>query len=217
MPTVEHAAAIRRVSPKTLIDVGANKGQFSLMARKLFPEIEIHAFEPLDKERELFEKLVRKPARIYPVALGRVSGAADFFVASRADSSSLLQLTESQKMAYGVDTKRSSTVQVARLPDVIDLASLRRPIFLKLDVQGGELEVLRGAESSLSLIDVIYCEASFVELYKGQPLAGEIAAYLVARDFIFRGVFNQSVTTKFGPTQADFLFTQSSLRDSWIG
>jgi FkbM family methyltransferase len=212
MPTVEHMAAIRRYSPKTLIDVGANKGQFSLMARHLFPDIEIHAFEPLESERTIYERVVRPPTRLYPTALGRVRGDATFFVTSRADSSSLLRPAVAQEAAYGVQAKTTTTVPVMRLSDAVDLSILRRPILLKLDVQGGELDVLKGVESSLPLIDLVYCEASFVELYHGQPLASEIIAYLAAQKFNLRGVFNQSITSEFGPTQADFLFTLNSTR-----
>lgn len=212
MPTVEHMAAIRPYSPKTLIDVGANKGQFSLMARYLFPDIEIHAFEPLESERTVYERVVQPPARVYPIALGRVPGEATFFVTSRADSSSLLRPAAAQEAAYGVQAKTSTTVPVMRLSDAVDLSMMSRPILLKLDVQGGELDVLKGAESSLALIDMVYCEASFVELYQGQPLASEIVTYLTTKNFSLRGVFNQSVTSEFGPTQTDFLFTLNSTR-----
>jgi FkbM family methyltransferase len=210
VPTVEHIEAIRRLLPKTLIDVGANKGQFSLMARVLFPDLEIHAFEPLGSEREKFKMVIRQPVNLYPTALGQVSGVTKFFIASRADSSSLLQLGQMQRAAYGIETKMSTIVPLARLPDLVNVANLRRPILLKLDVQGAEIEVLKGAESCLLLIDMIYCEVSFVELYKGQPLASEIVSYLAARDFSLRGVFNQSVTRNVGATQADFLFTRNA-------
>jgi FkbM family methyltransferase len=211
MPTVEHIDAVKRLSPMTLLDVGANKGQFSVLARYLFPNIDIHAFEPLDSERAIYQAVVRQPCKVYPNAIGRVAGDATFFVTSRADSSSLLRPGAKQKTAYGVATQKSISVCVARLPDVIDISKLPRPILLKIDVQGGELDVLRGAESVLGLVDAIYCEASFVELYQGQPLAGEIAAYLTARGFHLRGVFNQSITSSFGPTQADLLFTLNQL------
>jgi FkbM family methyltransferase len=209
MPTVEHIDAIERLSPKTLIDVGANKGQFSLLARYLFPEIEIHAFEPLESERVLYQSVLSEPVKIYSMALGATAGEATFFVASRADSSSLLQPGTAQQAAYGVTTMRSITVPVARLKDVLDISILPRPILLKLDVQGGELEVLKGAENLLLLVDTVYCETSFVQLYENQPLANEIASYLIERGFALSGVFNQSVTRKFGATQADFLWQKT--------
>jgi FkbM family methyltransferase len=210
MPAVEHVGAIKRLSPRTLIDVGANKGQFSLMARYLFPELEIFAFEPLEAERALFKKVVGKRAKLFSVAAGRNPGRATFHVTSRADSSSLFAPGQGQKKAYGVEAVSSISVEVARISDQIEKTTLARPVLLKLDVQGGELDVLYGAEPLLDAIDYIYCETSFVSLYDNQPLANDLALYLISHGFRLSGVFNQSETQPFGPTQADFLWTKSA-------
>ena len=82
------------------------------------------------------------------------------------------------------------------------------PVLLKLDVQGAELQVLQGAEKLLPIIDAIYCEVSFVELYERQPTAGAIVSFLDRHGFALRGVFNLSYTKEFGPTQADILFVR---------
>lgn len=209
VPAVEHLSAIARLRPNTIIDVGANKGQFAAVARYLFPGAQIHAFEPLERERRLLASIVTPPIEIYPVAIGETGGSADFFVASRADSSSLLRPGAGQEKAYGVALSSTISVQVARLADLVDFSGLRRPTLMKIDVQGGELSVLKGAGENLSLVDVIYCEASFVPLYDGQPLAHELIAYLGKQGFVLRGAFNQSNTAEFGPTQADLLFVRS--------
>ena len=206
MPAVEHIEAIKRLNPRTLIDVGANKGQFSLVARYLFPEIEIHAFEPLERERKLLALAISQPIKIYELALGETEGDATFFVTSRADSSSLLKPGAGQQAAYGVALSSTITIQVVRLDNVFDLKNLPRPILLKADVQGGELSVFKGGKKFLSSVDAIYCEASFVPLYELQPLAPELISYLAAEGFLLNGAFNQSSTTQFGPTQADLLF-----------
>jgi FkbM family methyltransferase len=207
MPGVEHIPAIRGLQPRTLVDVGANKGQFSLVARRLFPEISIHAFEPIAAERAKLS-LVLKNERltIYPVAVGRQAETREFFVTSRPDSSSLLKPAVGQKEAFDVSLVSVNSIEVVRLADVIKLAELPRPVLLKIDVQGGELDALIGAGADIVHIDHIYCEVSFVPLYEGQPLAGDIICYLCERGFSVGGVFNQAVTDAFGPTQADVLF-----------
>ncbi len=206
MPGLEHVDAMRRLSPSTLIDVGANKGQFSLMARHLFPKLEIHAFEPLETERRVYESVVSQPVTTYPVALGPENGEATFFVATRADSSSLLKPGEAQEIAYDVTHESTIKVPVSRMVDVLDFKSLPQPVLIKLDVQGAEIDVMKGAEDILPQVHYIYCEASFVPLYEGQFSAGQIIGYLARHGFMLRGVYNQSNTKDYGPTQADLLF-----------
>jgi FkbM family methyltransferase len=214
MPAVEHIEVLRSLSPRTVIDVGANKGQFSLVARYLFPSAQIYAFEPLESERRLYQSVVSAPIQMHSVAMGAEKGLAKFFVASRGDSSSLLEIGKSQEAAYGVTLSSTTTVGVERLENVIDPEALLAPVLLKLDVQGAELQVLQGAKKLLPLVDAIYCEVSFVELYERQPTAGVIVSFLDRHDFALSGVFNLSLTKQFGPTQADFLFSRNNKASS---
>lgn len=213
MPTVEHIGALRSLKPCTVIDVGANKGQFSLVAHYLFPDAKVHAFEPLESERRIYQSVISGPVQIHSVALGAEKGTADFFVASRADSSSLLAPGKGQEAAYGVGLSSTTTVSVDRLENIIGVTELVAPVLLKLDVQGAELQALHGAEGILPHVDAVYCEVSFVELYERQPKASAIVSFLDRHGFTLSGVFNLSVTTRFGPTQADFLFCRNGGTD----
>ena len=206
VPAAEHLSVLQGLALRTVIDVGANKGQFSLVARHLFPKAQIFAFEPLTDELRKYKNVVAGPRDVYPVAVAATKGIADYFVTSRADSSSLLTPSYSQSAAYGVVLSSRSTVQTERLSDIILPEACVSPAFLKIDVQGGELGVLKGAEDLLPHLDIIYCEVSFVQLYEGQPLAQDVIGYLGNNDFYLRGVFNQSSTKQFGATQADLLF-----------
>jgi FkbM family methyltransferase len=206
MPGVEHMEALACVDVGSLIDVGANKGQFSLVVRSRFPDAEIHAFEPLETEFRIFRSVVAGAVKHYTVALGAEPATAKFYVASRADSSSLFKPSKDHERVAGVTVSSSKTVPVVRLSDVIDVRTLAAPVLMKLDVQGGELDVLKGAAEMLPFVDAIYTEASFVSLYERQPLAGEIIGFLAEHGFALRGVFNHSVMPEVGPLQADFLF-----------
>jgi FkbM family methyltransferase len=205
MPAIEHMQALEKLQINTIIDVGANKGQFSVVARKLYPKAKIYAFEPLPDARRIYTLVVAEPVKLFPMALGAKSETANFFVASRADSSSLLNPSAKQEAAYGVNLASTSDVTVERLVDIMATTDLVAPVLLKIDVQGGELDVLRGAQSYLPLIDFLYVEASFVQLYDGQPLVDEVLKYLNQNKFQLRGIFNQSHTQAFGPTQVDLL------------
>jgi len=204
---VEHFEPIRHTAANTLIDVGANKGQFSLAFRYVLPEAQIIAFEPLPAAAAIAERLFREDGKftLHRVAIADEKGAAEFFVTDREDSSSLLRPGEGQAEAFGVRTKASVKVNVERLDDRIAFADLPHPILMKIDVQGAELRVLKGC-SSLELVDFVYTELSFVDLYEGQPTFTQVAGHLASRGFLLAGIFNQVTTQAFGPTQADFLF-----------
>ena len=209
MPGIEHIKALSCVNVGSVIDVGANKGQFSLVVRSLYPDAEIHAFEPLETEFEKFKSVVVGPVKHYAVALGAEAAEAKFYITSRPDSSSLFKPGKDHEQLYGVSLSSSKTVPVVRLADAVDVRALAAPVLMKLDVQGGELDVLKGAADILPFIDTIYTEASFVSLYEHQPLAGEIIGFLATHGFSLRGVFNHSIAPDVGPTQADFLFVKA--------
>lgn len=207
---VEHVRAIDFTAAQTLLDVGANKGQFSLAFRKLRPRAQIIAFEPLPEPAERFSRLFAGDSRaaLHRIALSDRNGSAEFHVTDRADSSSLLPPGQGQARAFGVSKAATINVSTRRLGDIVSMEDLPRPILLKIDVQGAELRVIEGCVD-LSLVDFIYSELSFVELYEGQPLFQEFAQALFARDYELAGVFNQVSTREFGPTQADFLFRKT--------
>ena len=78
-----------------------------------------------------------------------------------------------------------STVETRRLDDIPETAGAD---FLKMDVQGGELLVLKGAEARLKDVLVVHTEVEFVPLYKDQPFFADIDGFLRARGFAFHKI-----------------------------
>lgn len=211
--TTEHLPAIEVCQPNTLLDAGANKGQFSLALRAHRPAAKIIAFEPLSAAADTYERVFAKDelASLRRVALANTEGTAEFYVADRSDSSSLLEQGEAQARAFGVHRIGTIEVPTTRLDTILDIAALAHPILLKVDVQGGEMGVFEGCDF-LDEIDFIYVELSFVELYVGQPLFEDVNLYLSKRGFRIVGVFNQITTDACGPTQVDVLFQTVKMR-----
>lgn len=210
----EHLPVIRYCAANTLLDAGANKGQFSLAFHVVRPDARIVAFEPLRQAASTFKQVLGQGehVQVQRVALGACEETASFHVADRDDSSSLLKAGKRQEQAFGVHSAHTIEVPVRRLSDCVDIAALSHPILLKVDVQGGELGVFQGCDT-LEQIDFIYVELSFVELYEGQPLFNEVVTYLASRGFRVAGVFNQVKTYTFGPTQVDVLFKRAGASD----
>lgn len=202
--TLEHDTALGRDSFATVIDVGANKGQFAVYAQMRWPQARLICFEPLLGPRAKLAHVTRGRAEIHDCALGAAPGEGQMHLATRTDSSSLLVLGVRQKAIFGMEECGTLPVSVQRL-DACVTPPLARPSLLKIDVQGFERQVLEGATDLLPAIDAIYVEASFVELYEGQALQGEIQVLLQTAGFQLDGAFNEQVHQG-ERIQADLLF-----------
>lgn len=206
--TVEHHAALAGHDYATVIDVGANNGQFAHFASRQWPHATLHCFEPQPAPRAKIAQLLGGRVTLHACALGSAEGMADLHLASRSDSSSLLPLGDVQKQLFSMEQVGTLRVPVKRLDAVI--VSPARPALLKIDVQGFEYEVLDGARALLPHIDAVYVEASFVELYAGQRLAPEVETLLLDSGFSPGTQFN--VCRRAGEyVQADLLFQRPTL------
>ena len=206
VPTSEHGRALSRFAFRTVLDVGANKGQFAAFAFNAWPDAQLYCFEPLPKPRGTLKAIVAaKRVRVFDVALGSQASSMDMHIAQRDDSSSLLPIGEHQTTLHGTHEVGVQPVKVERIDSLLNLSDLLSPCLLKIDVQGFELDVIKGATGLLSAIDVIYAEMSYIELYKGQPLYSDIIAFLHDYGFAVAGVYNQSDDTGLGAIQADVL------------
>lgn len=204
--TMEHGAALGRREFATVIDVGANKGQFAAFAMRTWPRAQLVCFEPLPGPRATLARVTAGHAKLFDCALGAEDGHADIHVASRDDSSSLLEMNALQKDLFGMTEAGALRVPVRRLDACLESIDWKAPALLKIDVQGFELQVLAGAEATLKRVDAAYIELSFVELYKGQALADDVLAVTSAHGLSLAGVFNQTEGPDGAPIQADFLF-----------
>jgi len=123
------------------------------------------------------------------------------------DSSSVLKPTSLQVETFRHTNAVSAIeVDVYPLDSKVSVEEVSKPVLLKIDVQGFELEVLNGATRLLaSGIDVLV-ELSFVELYEGQALASDVVSALVKREYLLRGIYSITKAPNGTPLQADFLF-----------
>jgi FkbM family methyltransferase len=207
---VEHGVVLRGLGTlSTIVDIGANRGQFALVARRWSPGARIISFEPLPEPARVYRAVFRDDlgATVHQVAIGRDVGEAVIHVSGRDDSSSLLPIGSAQHVLFpGTEEVGTQRIVVARLVDYLPEETIDEPALLKLDVQGFELEALEGSESLLPRFAWIYAECSFVELYAGQALAGTVIAWLAERGFVLRGVYNMTYDPRGKAIQGDFLF-----------
>ena len=206
---VEHEPAALDHAYRTVIDVGANRGQFLLVAARRFPEAALFAFEPLPDPRATLQRIVQRgrSLHVFDVALAAVAGSATFHVARADDSSSLLSISADQISIFpGTDEIEQLPVRTARLDEVLRPGDIESPALLKIDVQGGELDVLRGSTGLLAVITTVLVECSFQQLYEGQLLADDVVHFLHVRGFRLHSVGSPLTGPRGRPVQADFVF-----------
>jgi len=197
----------------TVLDVGANAGQFAEMIRAIIPQAMIYSFEPLE---ECFQTLAAravslKPFRCFQQALGEQDGIVTMHRNDFSPSSSFLPLAERHRDAYPF-AQRTTDIRVSlrSLDSFAPELSLRTPVLLKADIQGYELNMLSGAEKTLSLVEAVILETSFVELYEGQPLFHDIYRFLHDRGFVYAGSMEQVADPASGiPLQSDAVFRRT--------
>lgn len=208
---IEHQTLLAPLRVASVVDVGANRGQFALLALSLFPDAHVHAFEPTPKPlRRLRAWAAGEPRlTLHALALGSAAGEVLMHLSLADDNSSLKQPTGRQLAEYpSTPMVGSMMVPLARLDRVLSPPDLPRPCLLKIDVQGHELEVLRGCGALLDRIDHVLVECSYVELYKDQALGDQLAAHLTDRGFVQAGVSHMSHGADGTLLQADLLFSR---------
>lgn len=148
---------------------------------------EVIGFEPDQPECERVRQLYASrgwPARFHPVFVG--DGAVrPFHITNWGQTASLYPPNEELLGRYEnllslTSLQKVIEVQTHRLDDLVEECD-----FLKMDVQGAELDVLRNARSILKRALIVWLEVEFLPLYRGQPLFSDVDAFLRQQGFQF--------------------------------
>jgi FkbM family methyltransferase len=171
----------------TVLDVGANEGQYSHELRKAGFTGRIISFEPLS---EAFLRLKKQSSRdknwqCFNFALGETAGKAIIHVSKHSPSSSILPMTSlHNEAAPGSEYVREEQIEVKTLDTIFDTLNIEgENIFLKVDTQGYEKNVLDGAAGKLSSIKGIQLELSASRLYQGEELYYSICRFVEEKNF----------------------------------
>jgi FkbM family methyltransferase len=180
---------LKNYQVQTVIDIGANEGQFITKTLPVFPNATIHCFEPLQDVYGKLKKNFEKTPNVitHNFGLGEANEEKEIFNNEYSPSSSMLEMMSFHKenfdFAVKVEPKR---IAIRRLDDFFP-ADIAKPLLVKIDVQGYEMFVLKGGDKVVRQADIVIIETSFYPLYKGQPLFEEIYDYFVARGFQYAG------------------------------
>lgn len=161
--------------PASIVDVGAYEGHWTRMARQVFADVPVLMVEAQEAKRPFLDAVVAElSGTSYAQALlGRTAGQAIEFFEMETGSSMF--------------PERSNANRTSRTVETVTLDSLTEgmtgPIFLKADVQGAELEVLRGGTETLKKCEILQLEVAVAAYNEGAPTMLEVLAFLAERDF----------------------------------
>lgn len=213
------AGLINLIKPDKLVicDVGANVGQAYQIYRHLFPGARIFCFEPFPESCTTLRRLVEadRLCSVHQLALSCHSGLADFNVNSNSQTNSLLPTAPSSSRFWGeglLETSDVIQVEKTTLDTFIESSVENHVSILKLDVQGGEYDVLLGASHLFGnhAVDIVYLEIIISPTYVKQHLLHDYFKFFYDRGYVFIDFYNPH-RTGFLLNQVDAIFVSRSV------
>ncbi len=191
-----------------IIDVGANSGQFTRVVSHLYPQARIDTFEPLPDLYPIIEKKFKNNKNIttHNSALGNEDGVIMFNKNKFGHTSSVLEISPKNNHFPKKENDLDQINVAIKKLDSVSLLNNSELSLLKLDVQGYELEVLKGAEETIKAIDYIIIEANLEELYSNQPSFTEMNDYLISKEFELFGMLDFNLGNKNKYIEVDLLY-----------
>lgn len=162
-------------APRQALDVGAYRGDWTRICLEVWPEISVLCIEPQQSLQAQLNRFARENApRI--LVKSCLLGASDIAAVPFAEVGTGSSVLDSKLAA--------STRPMFRIDSLVDDKNVPPPDFVKLDVQGYELEVLAGYEKHLRTCEVLQVELGLLPIVSGAALIHEVVAYLKERGFV---------------------------------
>ena len=192
-------------NPATIVDVGVATDTDDLYMH--FPGAKYLFVEPcVEFERSLQALVQRFPGSVYMLAAaGATNGEITINVSQDLGGSSVFRTIEAEDGAY---IMKPRTVPMFKIDTMWDTLELQGPALLKVDVQGGEIEVLKGADQILNNFEVIMLEVGVIEQYIGQPILHEYVSYMADRGYVVYDIIHAGYADTGLLAQIDMVFVK---------
>lgn len=211
-PEIDYLKFLERYGIKTVLDIGANTGQFAKEIRGKLPQAKIYSYEPI---KESFNKLNENMAKdknfkSFNFALGNKNEHLEMNKSDYTPSSSILKMSGIHKTLFPhTKENQPERIEVKKLDDIASSLSFENEILIKADVQGFEDKVIEGGKETFKRAKILLIETSFVELYENQPLFADIYEKLKNLCFTYKGSISQKINKKGEVVFEDSLFLRN--------
>jgi FkbM family methyltransferase len=203
-----------------ILDVGAHRGQTASTYLQLFPKAHIHSFEalPATYQRLVNEHGEDRRVECVEKAIADAVEEQTFYINHFDATNSLLPRPQEEKRYYpaSAEPKAETTVQTTTIDHYTSEHNIKHVDILKLDIQGGELMALEGAEEMMASQDIslVYTEVMFAEKYKNQPFLDEVWGAMKERGYSLFNLYNLSVAPDGQLHEADAIFVSREVRSA---
>jgi len=197
-----------------ILDVGGADGVTAVMFSNAFKNASVHVFEPLEDNIPQLKKNIQTHSRIklFQMALGSENKQTKINITHRVTSSSLLNINTSELkddyMSSQLAPEREQTIEVNTIDNLV--ATSQKVLVLKMDVQGYELEVLKGAKNTLKNTCLVMAEFQNHKLYDGAPMYHDLDKFLLENNFTLMQ-FIPSLSERHKQMEWDAIYINNSL------
>ncbi|WP_179018611.1 FkbM family methyltransferase [Winogradskyella forsetii] len=172
-----------------LFDIGANVGQTIKDFKEVFKNGTIHAFEPSPSTFEILKNASKGLDKLHfwNVGVGASKGELLLNEYKHSNTNSFLDFHTSNSN----DLKGKTPVEIITIDQFVEANNIEKIDVLKIDTEGFELEVFKGAQKSFSSgkIGLLFFEASFINSHKGMPTFTELWNFVLNEDFELVSVY----------------------------
>jgi FkbM family methyltransferase len=192
-------------TPATIVDVGVATDTEDLYYH--FPQARYLFVEPCAEFEPSLQRLCQQYNGTYMLAAaGATDGEMQLYTGSDLGGSSKFITLECEDGAYEMKPR---TVPQFKIDTMWNTLELNGPALLKVDVQGGELEVIKGAEQVLDNFEIIMLEVGMAEQYIGQPIFHEYIAFMAERGYVVYDIIHTGYVPETGLLlQMDVVFVK---------
>ena len=207
---------ISTLNVSCVLDVGARVGDYGLWLRRNGYRGDIISFEPVSSNFQALEKAAAHDANwhCFNYALGAEQSISSINVSKHTAYSSFHQVSTAAQERFGEETytEREEKVEVHRLDDVFGTLPLKVTdrLYLKMDTQGWDLEVLKGARETLSHVIALQTEVSVQPIYEGMPVMRDSLEAIADYGFTPSGFFPVNLDSRMAAIEFDLVAVRAA-------
>ena len=206
---------IRGLNCKQILDVGANRADWSRMAKEIFPEASFYLIEPQIEMEKYLKAFVNEFSNsVYFLnGVGARKESLIFTIRDNLAGSSFFP-DDNEKL---LKNRRQRKIEVIKIDDLIDSNKMKIPELIKLDIQGYELEALKGAIKTFGHTEVYILEVSLFSFGLGMPIISDVMNFMLNHGYViydFPGFLKRPLDGALAQCDICFVKKDGFLRES---